>query len=319
VTFLETPTLSVVIPAYNRCESVLRLLDDVYAQVGVAFEVIVVDDHSPDSTATVVAERFPQAVVLQHDRNRGPAVSRNTGVRQARGTIVVGFDSDVTVPDRYLLARVVDVFGQCPWASGLAFRIFSSDGRSEDRPRWWHPLSIHRYADRSFDTHYFSGTGYAFRRADLIAAGLFPEVLYMHYEEVELAFRVLDNGGTIVYRPDLAVCHHAHPVSRRGEVQKFYKPRNQILVALACYPWPRAIVYLAPRLVYNLCQAVGHREIGAFGRALFSAWTLAPQVLSSRRPLKDKTWRRISAMRQQPAGARRVEPQPASKTGAEAG
>jgi GT2 family glycosyltransferase len=119
----------------------------------------------------------------------------------------------------------------------------------------------------------------------------------MHYEEVELAFRILDNGGSIVYCPDLTVLHHAHPVSRRGEVQTFYKPRNQILVALACYPWPRALGYLAPRLVYNFMQATTHRHVNAFGRAMRSAWQLAPQILSTRRPLKPGTWRRIAEMR----------------------
>jgi GT2 family glycosyltransferase len=293
----QSPAVSVVIPAYRRRDSVLQLLADVYSQVGTTYEVIVVDDHCPDNTASAVSERFPQTVVLRSEVNCGPAVSRNRGIRQARGAIMIGFDSDVTLGDPTLLRRVVDAFERLPEASALAFRILSADGQSEDAPRWWHPLPLAQYAGRSFVTHYFSGTGYAIRRDAVLAAGLFPELLFMHYEEVELAFRILDNGGSIVYCPDLTVRHHAHPVSRRGEIQMFYKPRNQILVALACYPWQRAVVYLAPRLAYNFVQATAHRHVSAFGRALTSAWKLAPQILSTRQPLKASTWRRIADMR----------------------
>lgn len=293
----DAPAVSVVVPAHGRRDAVLRLLADVYRQAGTSYEVIVVDDHGPDDMASAVAQEFPQTLVLRNEVNRGPAVSRNRGIRQARGEIVVGFDSDVTLTDAGLLRRVVETFHQLPQASALAFRILGADGRSEDARRWWHPLPIHEYAGRSFVTNYFSGTGYAVRRVAVVDAGFFPELLFMHYEEVELAFRIIDNGGSIVYCPDLTVLHHAHPVSRRGEVQMFYKPRNQILVALACYPWPRAVAYVAPRLAYNFMQAAAHRHVSAFGRALRSAWTLAPQILSTRRPLKAGTWRRIAHMR----------------------
>jgi GT2 family glycosyltransferase len=293
----DSPAVSVVVPAHGRRDAVLRLLADVYRQVGTSYEVIVVDDRGPEDIASAIAAEFPQTLVLQNEINRGPAVTRNRGIRHARGKIVVGFDSDVTLTDTTLLKRALDTFERLPEASVLAFRILTADGRSEDTPRWWHPLPIRQYADHSFVTSYFSGTGYAVRRAAVVEAGLFPELLYMHYEEVELAFRILDNGGSIVYCPDLKVQHHAHPVSRRGEVQTFYKPRNQILVALACYPWPRAFKYLVPRLAYNFMQATAHRHVITFGRALRSAWRLAPQILSTRRPLKPDTWRRIADMR----------------------
>ena len=292
-----TPAISVVIPAYNRRDSVLQLLVDIHRQEGVSFEVIVVDDCSPDDTAAAVSAHFPLVKLLRNGVNGGPAVSRNRGIREACGEFIVGFDSDVTVSDGMLLWRVAETFRQFPTATGLAFRLLTPDGKTDDTPRWWHPVPIGRFANRRFLTHYFSGTGYAFRREAMLAAGLFPEILYMNYEEVELAYRILDGGGSIMYCPDLPVLHHAHPVAARGKIQMFYKPRNQILVALACYPWFRAIAYLVPRLGYNFATAVVHWHPGEFGRALASAWTLAPRILAARAPLRSETWRRIGAMR----------------------
>jgi Predicted glycosyltransferases len=292
----NTPVVSVVIPAFNRCDSLLLLLRDVYRQVGVSFEVIVVDDHSSEDPTPRILTEFPDTHVLRHRVNSGPAAARNRGIRAARGRIVVGFDSDVTVPDPTVLARTVATFSHHGAVDGLAFRLLQPDGQSEDIPRWWHSRPV-SWAGRRFATSYFSGTAYAFRRDALLRSGLFPEFFFMHYEEVELAFRLLDRGGTILYCPELAVLHHAHPVSRRSEIKVFYKPRNQVLLAVSCLPWPRALLYLIPRLGYQLLTAARHGHLPAFMKALRSAAQLLPDRLAERRVLQRSTLRRIAALR----------------------
>ena len=290
------PRISVVVPIYRRKESVLLLLANIYQQEGVSFEVIVVDDCSSDDTADAIAAQFPAVKLLRNAVNAGPAVSRNRGVRAAKGEFIVGFDSDVTVPDRKLFDGIVSTFAKYPRATGLALRVVEPDGRTDDAPRWCHVLPI-KYAERHFETHYFSGTGYAFRRESMLSAKLFPEILYMHYEEVELALRILDAGGTILHCPDIRVLHHVHPIAARSKIEIFYKPRNQILFSLACHSWPRVAAYLLPRVVYNFVQAVSHRHLNELGAAFLSARQLAPQVLSQRAPLKPNTWRVIKRLK----------------------
>lgn len=294
--------ISVVIPSYNRRDCIVRLLEDLQAQRDAEFEVIIVDDCSPDDTVEVVRKRFPDVTVIVNPVNGGPCVSRNKGVLAARGEIIVGLDSDVSVPDPNLLAKVADAFA-ADTAVGLAFRIFCPDGITDDSPRWWHPQPIATVCGSQFETDYFSGTAYAFRRSQMIEAGLYPEILYMHYEEVELAFRILDQGGVIQYRPELSVVHHANPVSRRNEISVFYKPRNQILLAVACFPVTDAVRYLAPRVSYQLFKACRGGHLDGFCRAMKSAAGLAPSLLEKRQPLKKKTLRRIDDLRKQ--GARR--------------
>jgi GT2 family glycosyltransferase len=290
--------ISVVIPSYNRRDCVLALLSDLYAQQGVEMEVIVVDDCSPDDSVEAIRRSFPQATVLVNEKNSGPAVSRNRGILAARGEIVVGFDSDVTVPDRLLLTKVLERFRDHPTVNGLAFRLLKPDGKSEDTPRWWHPVPIETYADKSFLTSYFSGTGYAFRRNALVAAGMYPEILYMHYEEVELAFRILDHGGSILHCPELVALHHANEVSRRSEVTVFYKPRNQVLLAASCLPGLKAVGYVVPRLCYQFVKAWGGGHLRDFFRAMKSASDLLPGLMSKRKPLSNETLKRIGSFKQ---------------------
>jgi GT2 family glycosyltransferase len=289
--------ISVVIPNYNRKDSVLRLLESVYQQEGEPFEVIVVDDNSSDGSADEIVARFPATRVLCEAVNRGPAACRSQGILHAKAAIVVGVDSDAAFPDRRTLAKVNEIFHENPRVDGLAFRIIKPDGVSDDVERWWHPLPVQRYCDKSFFTDYFSGTAYAFRRQAAIDARLFPEIFFILYEEVEFALRVLDNGGEILYCPDLIALHYAHPVSRRDKYELFYKPRNQILLTLGCFPVARGVVYLAPRLAKALLLSVARRNPRTLWSALVEAWRAAPQRWRERKPIRPSTWRRIAAMR----------------------
>jgi glycosyltransferase involved in cell wall biosynthesis len=90
-------------------------------------------------------------------------------------------------------------------------------------------------------------------------------------------------------------------VSRRSEIKVFYKPRNQVLLALRCYPWPRAIAYLTPRIVKGLLEGLRTRSLGEWWRAMQSAAALGPQCLEDRREIAPATWRRIAGMRVQSA------------------
>lgn len=289
--------ISVVIPSYKRRDCVVALLRDVFAQQAVDMEVIVVDDCSPDDSVETFRREFPQARIFVNEKNGGPAVTRNRGIREAKGDIIVGFDSDVTIPDVRLLLKVVNRFNEHPQVDGLAFRLLKPDGKSEDTPRWWHPVPIDQYADKQFYTSYFSGTAYAFRKDALVKAGMYPEILYMHYEEVELAYRILDGGGEILHCPDLVALHHANEVSRRSEVTVFYKPRNQILLAAACLPGFKAVQYIVPRVCYQFAKACRGGHVKDFFRAMGSARKLLPTLMKDRKPLKSETLQRIGEMR----------------------
>lgn len=291
--------ISVVIPSYNRRDCVLNLLRDVFAQEDAEFEVIVVDDCSPDDSVEAIRREFPQVKLLVNEKNGGPCVTRNRGIKEAAGEWIVGFDSDVTIPDRMLLAKVRNAFEKRPEATGFAFRILKADGVTDDAPRWWHPVALERGGKRVFESDYFSGTAYAFRRREMVAAGLYPELLYMHYEEVELAYRILDAGGSILYHPELAAVHHANEVSRRSEIQVFYKPRNQILLAMSCFPPAHTVAYLAPRIVFQFLKSVKNSHLHGFLRAMKDAMAKRKMLPNPRKPLKPSTLLRIARLRRQ--------------------
>ena len=87
------PTVSVVIPTYNRLEDVRRALRSVQAQTFQDFEIIIVDDGSSEALQPLEGQ-FAKTRVIRHATNQGAASARNTGVSAARGEYTAFLDSD---------------------------------------------------------------------------------------------------------------------------------------------------------------------------------------------------------------------------------
>jgi GT2 family glycosyltransferase len=89
------PTISVVLPAFNRVASIRAAVDSVLRQSFGDFELLVVDDGSTDGTmAALAALTDPRVRLLANPRNLGAGAARNTGIRAARGVWVAFQDSD---------------------------------------------------------------------------------------------------------------------------------------------------------------------------------------------------------------------------------
>lgn len=84
--------LTIVIPAYNEEQGLAQVLHQLRGWIERGAEVIVVDDGSTDRTAEVAAQAG--ARVIRHRSNRGYGAALKSGVRAARGSIIVTMDSD---------------------------------------------------------------------------------------------------------------------------------------------------------------------------------------------------------------------------------
>jgi hypothetical protein len=103
------PTVSVVIPCYEQAHFLPDAVNSVIAQTFRDWEIVIVDDGSPDATAdvaTALAYEFGDRVRLVRRSNGGLAAARNEGICAARGRYVLPLDADDTL-DPTMLERCV--------------------------------------------------------------------------------------------------------------------------------------------------------------------------------------------------------------------
>ena len=229
--------LSVVIPTYNRLGTLDRALRQVAAageQYARPFEVLVVDDGSTDDTAGYFAAgRFPEALQgrlrYMGQENRGPAASRNRGVREAQGRVILFLGDDILITPELLTIHMeahqsrvtqgtIAVVGQTRWSPEMRLTPLLRFLDEGDQ------FGFSNIADReNVPFNYFYTSNVSLSRQALLEAGPFDEGFpNAAWEDVELAFRLTHDGIRIVYVPE-ALAYHFHPTTlesfcRRREV-----------------------------------------------------------------------------------------------------
>lgn len=91
------PKVSVIIPVYNSSKYVSEAIASVFAQTYQDFEIIVIDDGSTDNSREIIEdfiEKYPSKINYIYQKNKGIAGARNTGIKNAKGSLIALLDAD---------------------------------------------------------------------------------------------------------------------------------------------------------------------------------------------------------------------------------
>jgi glycosyltransferase involved in cell wall biosynthesis len=132
------PTVSIIIPTYNRSRLLARAVKSVLNQTYQDFELIIVDDGSTDGTKEVVAGFNDVRIrYVRHEENRGEAAARNTGIKAAKCNYIAYQDSDDEwLPEK--LARQMELLENAPPEVGV---IYTGFWKTENHRRTYIPFS----------------------------------------------------------------------------------------------------------------------------------------------------------------------------------
>lgn len=110
--------VTVLLPAYNEEKAIGQVIDSVnqtMRKTDYSYEILVVDDCSTDKTVKIAEEKG--ARIEQHVMNKGSGAARRTGVRHARGEIVVVLDADGTYSPQDI-PRMLEMFPKYDQVNG---------------------------------------------------------------------------------------------------------------------------------------------------------------------------------------------------------
>jgi glycosyltransferase involved in cell wall biosynthesis len=208
ITPAATVVVSVVIPAFQCSASICQALDSVFAQTFTNFEVIVVNDGSPDSDDLErVLHPYLSRIRYQKQANQGPAAARNAGILAARGTYIALLDADdYWFPDH--LAKQVELLQRdsslsLVYSDSLLLRKRQLVGTAFGREPQLDTVSF----EALITEHCSIGTSsiVASRQA-LLEAGLFNP-RFIRCEDYDLWARLAHMGRRIAYSRDVQLCH----------------------------------------------------------------------------------------------------------------
>ncbi len=214
------PTVSVVLPTYNRGWAVNRAIDSVLGQDVTAVELIVVDDGSTDDTARLLAA-YGDRLRMIRQANRGVSAARNAGIQVASGPLIALLDSD----DEWLpgkLAAQVDYFAAHPEALICQTEeIWIRNGKRVN-PGQRHRKQSGMIFERSLELCLVSPSAVMMRRSLLDEVGLFDEGLPA-CEDYDLWLRIAWKYPIHLIDQPLIVKRggHADQLSRMPELDKF--------------------------------------------------------------------------------------------------
>ena len=203
---------SVVIPAYNAAHLISDALQSVFAQTTKDYEIIVVNDGSPDTAEFEKAlEPFLNDITYIRRENGGPAAARNTGILAAKAEFVAFLDSDDQWEPTHL-AEMREFLQRDPtldlvYADAVNFGESGKEGVTTMHANPSEGLATFESLVLCKCT--VIGSTVVARRQTLIDAGLFDES-FIQGEDFELWCRLAYRGGRIDYRKHIHARRRIH-------------------------------------------------------------------------------------------------------------
>ncbi len=209
---------SIVIPTFNRLEQLQSVIVAIRRQLrptGTDLEVVVVDDGSSDGTSDWLESQIEsQGFRVIHQSNAGPARARNRGVEAASGDLIL-FLGDDTVPQPGWLAAHLEehrLFGSPGPLAVLGYTSFSDDTESpflrfiNEYGAQFGYLLIED--PRAVPFNFFYTSNISLPRSELLRLGGFREDFpAAAWEDIEFAYRAVEEGLKIHYQPQARTLH----------------------------------------------------------------------------------------------------------------
>jgi len=211
---LPWPRISVVVCTYNGARTIRDCLEGLTRLAYPDYEVIVVDDGSTDSTATIARQYDCRLIQTE---NRGLASARNTGLAAAAGEIVAYTDDDA-YPDPHWLTYLAATFLRTSHAAvGGPNLAPPGDGPIAECVARAPGGPLHVLLS-DCEAEHIPGCNMAFRKSCLEAIGGFDPQFRAAGDDVDVCWRLQTRGWTLGFSPAAVVWHH-----RRNSVRAYWK------------------------------------------------------------------------------------------------
>jgi len=223
--------LTVIIPSFNTRSLLRACISSIYEHTrGIGFEVICIDDHSPDGSADMVAEEFPEVILVRNQANQFYVRNNNVGMRMSRARYACLLNSDTLLIGN-AFQSLVNYMDENPMVAACGPKLLNPDGSVQHCIRHfsgpatmvlqalnWHKLfPKSRLTDRYYATRFdyskaqpvdsIGTTAYVVRRSTWENAGMLDERFRLFVSDLAYNFMLKQKGFLVYYTPCAEVVH----------------------------------------------------------------------------------------------------------------
>jgi hypothetical protein len=233
----EKVKVSIIIPHYNQKECLQRLFPNLVDQTYKDFEVIVIDDCTPDdATVPFIKELIkdkPNMQLVQNTVNLRFVKTCNKGIKLAKGEYLCFLNQDTEIKSNFV-QRNVEIFESDATIGGLTSVVLDKSGEnwfSGGRYSEGFPINLEDDFQGVRSVDFIAGTAAFYRREVFDKIGLFDENYIMYHEDVEFGLRVkqLTDYRLCTFSEKLVT--HLILKGMKGINVFYYGYRNQVLLS----------------------------------------------------------------------------------------
>ena len=286
--------VTVCIISYNRKEIIVNTINSILQQSVSPTKIMLVDNASTDGTTKLVIERFPDVEVIALNKNLGPNVARNIGLKEADTKYVLLVDDDVLLEnnslnilftqmeaeENYVISSPIVVYAKNPkevqYGGTMLHYIgagVSNTGDIETFQKYTRPYKVSALAAAAI----------MIRRDIVNQVGWFDEDLFFGWTDGEFCARVTLAGYDCVIIPTALARHDVQP---RSKAMMYYQIRNRWLFILRVYQLKTILVILPALLLYEVilfALSISVRQARAYFKANMSVIEMLPATLAKRK------------------------------------
>lgn len=255
--------ISVVVITRNRAEKLKACLEGLDRQLRLPNEIIVVDNHSSDSTKNVV-ENMTSKLNISYfiEPHIGTALARNTGIKMAKSEIVAFIDDDC-IPHEDWVFHILKIMGTYPEMEAVggktiesgttiyselnqilfSFFIGTQDVSSNSLLDMVRRVIFPHPTDYSRSVKTLPTRNLAYRKSIFKKIGLFDEDFRLTGEDTEFNLRLYLNGFGLYYAPQILVTH-CHQMNLHSFLKRYFN--YGVMISLTKKKLPNALSWRIP-------------------------------------------------------------------------
>ncbi len=200
------------------------------------YEIIVVDNHSQDSSAKMMKESFPHIRFIESKVNRGCAAGNNLGVKESSGRYVMILNPDITIFEG-VIEKLISFMDDHPDVGIVAPKLINPDGTRQIScyrfPKFMTPmyrrtplgrlpwvkkdlrkyLMLDDHFEKINDVDWILGACMLVRQEAIDKVGLMDERFTLYFEDVDWCRQFWQAGYRVCYLSDVDIVHYHQRMS----------------------------------------------------------------------------------------------------------